>query len=51
VNFFRKLLENIVGVRDDESLQKGSGRKCFRKFSENIVGVRDDKSLQAGFKD
>jgi hypothetical protein len=35
---FRNLLENIVGVQDDESLLTGSeGANCFRKFSE-IIG-------------
>jgi hypothetical protein len=43
---FWKLLENIVGVRDDKSLHTGSLRViCFRKFSEiieNIVRDRDE---------
>jgi hypothetical protein len=46
-------MENIIEVRDDESLQTGSYRVNFffinfRKLLENIVGVRDDESLQTG---
>ena len=44
-------MENIVRLRDDESLQTGFFKGEFFseilwKLLENIVGVRDEKSVQ-----
>ena len=44
-------MENIVGVRDNESLQTGSYKVIFfRKLLESIVGVWDDKFFRQVLK-
>jgi len=54
--YYGKLLENIVGVRDEKFLQTGSYRVNlfseivgnYWKLFENIVVVQNDEFLQTG---